>query len=63
MAEIFECGVHERWQYAQNATGQWFRRYQFKSRFGFKWTPWKTVAAKPEKATSNSYAGKARLPW
>ena len=62
MYAIFEYGIHERIQQAQRADGQWFKRYQAKTRFGYRWTAWKPVAAKDERATLNTYAGKARLP-
>ncbi len=62
MSPIFEYGIQSRIQQAQRADGQWFKRYQEKGRYGYRWSAWKPVASKDERATFNTYAGHARLP-
>lgn len=62
MADIYEYGILERWQNAQRADGQWFERCRYLGPRGWKWSPWRPIAAKNERAGLNTYAGQARLP-
>jgi hypothetical protein len=63
MSPIYEYGTFERWQNAQRADGQWFERFQLvNGRYGIKWSPWRRIAEKNERAGLNPYAGNARLP-
>lgn len=63
MADIYECGVISRHQFAMRAAdGQWFERHQKLGPYGYRWTAWSKCAGKHERAVLNQYAGKARLP-
>lgn len=48
--------------FAQRDDGQWFTRIQQRGHWGYCWTAWRPVSAKPENARVGCYPRYARLP-
>lgn len=62
MSPIYSYGIDHLIQQAQRADGQWFERHQDRTPYGYRWGAWRKCCGKNDRASLNSYAGKARLP-
>lgn len=60
--EGFTMDFTSKIHWSQRADGQWFRRMQSKTIYGYRWSAWAATTTQPPHLVPAQYAGKARLP-